>query len=133
MCFHRLVQRLCEIEAHRTSPADYHEDPAQQATAVDTVKAYAIIDTGLQCVAAHVAASVPASLPPPTTRFKRANPATGWQNERCALLLRQRHSRLFPAYDAFSFAGIVPMQCQNLEPMRQVSPHDRPALFARVT
>lgn len=53
-----------------------------------TVRYYALIDTGLQ--------------------YRLTNPATGWESERCVLLVRQPQSRLLDDYDAFNFSGVAP-------------------------
>ncbi len=49
-----------------------------------TIPCYALLDTGLT--------------------YQGVNPATGWTGERCALLLRQRQSRLQESYEALSSA-----------------------------
>lgn len=53
-----------------------------------TVRYYAILDTGLQ--------------------YRSTNPATGWEDERCVLLVRQPQSRLLDDYDGFNFSGVAP-------------------------
>eukprot|EP00746_Dinoflagellata_sp_MGD_P040697 gnl/MRDRNA2_/MRDRNA2_19831_c0_seq1.p1 gnl/MRDRNA2_/MRDRNA2_19831_c0~~gnl/MRDRNA2_/MRDRNA2_19831_c0_seq1.p1 ORF type:complete len:456 (-),score=67.82 gnl/MRDRNA2_/MRDRNA2_19831_c0_seq1:511-1827(-) len=53
-----------------------------------TVKYYGIIDTGIQ--------------------YHLTNPSTGWENERCVLLIRQPQSRLLDDYDGFNFSGVAP-------------------------
>lgn len=63
-----------------------------------TVPCYALIDTGL--------------------RYQGTNPATGWDGESCALLLRQPQSRLFDAYDGMNFSGICPDAVHNQGPGR---------------
>lgn len=53
-----------------------------------TVPYYAIVDSGLT--------------------YSGVNPATGWSGERCVLLVRQRQSRFFDAYDGMNFSGVCP-------------------------
>ncbi|CAK0860322.1 unnamed protein product [Prorocentrum cordatum] len=53
-----------------------------------TVRYYAILDTGLQ--------------------YRSTNPATGWDGERCVLLVRQPQSRFLDDYDGFNFSGVAP-------------------------
>ncbi|CAE8609378.1 unnamed protein product, partial [Polarella glacialis] len=63
-----------------------------------TVPFYALIDTGLT--------------------YEGTNPATGWTGERCVLLVRQRQSRLFDAYDGINFSGICPDHVHSEGPGR---------------
>lgn len=56
-----------------------------------TVRFYGIIDTGLQYADGQV------------------NPSTGFLNEKCVLLLRQRQSRAFVHYDGYNFSGSLLM------------------------
>uniref|UniRef100_A0A7S0CPY5 Flavin reductase like domain-containing protein n=2 Tax=Amorphochlora amoebiformis TaxID=1561963 RepID=A0A7S0CPY5_9EUKA len=56
--------------------------------AVKTVQFYAVIDTGLA--------------------YKGKNPATGWENEKIVLSVRQRHSRILDLYEGFNFSGVAP-------------------------
>jgi len=67
---------------------------------VNTVKFYGIVDTGLQ--------------------YKGKNPATGWENERCVLTLRQRNSRILDGYEGFNFSGVCPEQVIKTGPGREL-------------
>ena len=55
----------------------------------ETTKFYAIIDSGLEYVG--------------------QNPATGWENEKCVLVVRQRQTRAFLSYEGYNFSGILLM------------------------
>jgi hypothetical protein len=70
----RLIQRLSLCQPDE-----------QQPSAWNTVKFYAILDTGLKYADGFV------------------NPATGLKNERCVLAVRQAQSRAFVNYNGYAF------------------------------
>eukprot|EP01004_Peranema_trichophorum_P003302 NODE_2299_length_1622_cov_42.072048_g1971_i0.p1 GENE.NODE_2299_length_1622_cov_42.072048_g1971_i0~~NODE_2299_length_1622_cov_42.072048_g1971_i0.p1 ORF type:complete len:253 (+),score=50.95 NODE_2299_length_1622_cov_42.072048_g1971_i0:818-1576(+) len=61
-----------------------------------TVQFYAIIDTGLQ--------------------YTSKNPATGGEQEKCVLAVRQRQSRAFVSYQGYNFSGSLLMSGEDYPP-----------------
>jgi hypothetical protein len=97
----RLLQRVLDSECGDSHLAGDHSATARPST----VALYGIIDTGLT--------------------YAGINPATGWRNERCVLLLRQRQSRVVAEYECMSFSGNLPAG------KRATTPGEPAAIFRR--
>jgi hypothetical protein len=102
----RLIQRLCDKE--REEEGEGKEGEGERG-GWETVRFYGLIDTGLKYASGQV------------------NPATGWQDEKAVLAIRQRQSRAFINYFGYNFSGNLlmsgedfPSQCMLRGPPRSV-------------